>query len=145
MAATVSGGGRGCWSDIGRFSFGARVCQRAEFGRVPGFKTRYGVSQDGQLDVGINGVNVTTPAMPHEFLAYVRDHPDLDESRVEGMAEIMEAVVRNTCAANGRRPAGLQIAEGCSLIGEEQSRWFPKLGQEFKGPIRERNLPHLAF
>jgi hypothetical protein len=31
--------------------------------------------------------------MPHEFLAHIGDHLGLDEARVEGVAEIMEAVV----------------------------------------------------
>jgi len=73
---------------------------------VPGFEAHDGVPQGGQLDVGIERMHISPMAVAHEFFAHVGDHACLDQSRVEGMAQIVETIVRNPGTAERPRPPG---------------------------------------
>ena len=81
--------------------------------------------------MGVDGMNIPTAAVSHEFLAHICDHSGLDQTGVEGVAEIMKPIVGNSCAAKGGRPSGLQTPERRSLIGEEQSP-IVEAGQEIE-------------
>lgn len=85
---------------------------------MPGFEAHDGVPQGGQLDVGIERMHISPMAVAHEFFAHVRDHACLDQARVEGVAQIVEAAVWNSRTPDGCRPGGLDPAQRHSLEGE---------------------------
>ena len=74
---------------------------------MPCLEALYGVAQSGQFDVGVHGMHVTAPAVAHEFLADVGDDADFGKARVEGVAEVVEAVMREPGAAERALPRGL--------------------------------------
>ena len=106
---------------------------------MPGFETRDGVPQRRQLDVGVERVHISPMAMSHEFLAHICDHAKLDQSRVEGMAQIVETVVRNPGTAEGSRPTGLEVFQRDPFVGEERPRRLASCQEHLIDPIGHRD------
>ena len=87
----------------------------------PHFELPDGFALHRKLDVGINGVGVFTARMAHQCLADFLHDSGLHEPRVEGVPKIMETVVADASAADGRPPSGFDNADRLIFEGEDQS------------------------
>ena len=87
--------------------------------RDPFLKFPNGVALHWKLDVGVDGVGLFTAGVAHQRLADFLHHSCLHEPRVECMAKIMEAVVRDARATDGSLPGGFHDADGLPFEREE--------------------------
>ena len=87
---------------------------------MPGLEARNSVPQQWQLDVGVERMHISPMAVSHEFLAHICDHACLDQTRVEGVAQIVKPVVWNPGTAESPCPSGLEVFERAPLVGEER-------------------------
>ena len=70
---------------------------------MPGLETQDRVPEQWQLDVGVERVNVAARTVAHEFLADIGDDASFDQTRVEGVAEVVETAVRNAARRSAAR------------------------------------------
>ncbi len=83
--------------------------------------------------------------MPHERLADFLHHSRLHESRVEGMAEVVEAEVPDSRPADGGLPSGLDQVNGPALIGEEKAFLLSLIDKELVDSLCEWDLAGFSF
>jgi hypothetical protein len=112
---------------------------------MPGLETQDRVPEQWQLDMAVERVNVAARTMAHEFLADIGDDADFDQARVEGVAEVVEAAIRNARPPKRRPPSSLQAPDDVALIGENQAGRLAELAEDSKSPVGERDLPHFAL
>src|SRR5208337_4619859 len=82
--------------------------------------------------------------MTHEGLSYFLHDPGFHQSGVEGVAQIVKAVVANSCPADRRRPRRFDSAQRSAFEEEHESFFLPSRREEFKETGGERDFPRLT-
>ena len=90
-------------------------------------------------------MHVLSRGVPHESFADFLEDAGFHHSGVEGVPEIMEAVVTNSRPANRRLPGRFDLADRLAFEGEDESFVFPFGPKELGEPRRERNLTGFAL
>src|SRR5260370_18072684 len=66
--------------------------------------------------------------------------PQFEQPAGEGMAQVVEADITDSCPADRSLPGGLDLVDRSAFIGEDQTLVFPRLPQEIEEPVRERDF-----
>ena len=95
------------------------------------------------MDIG--GVHILTRGVPHQGFADFLQDAGFHHSAVEGVPEVVEAVVTNPGAADGRHPGRLDLADGLAFEGKNPSFRFLLCPKELEEAPGEGDLAGFAF
>jgi len=95
------------------------------------------------MDVG--GVRALAGAMSHQCFADFLQDAGFHHSAVEGVPEVVEAVVTNPGAANRSSPGRLDFVDGLAFEGKDQTFRLRFRAKDLKEAPGEGNLAGFAF
>lgn len=98
--------------------------QLLSLGGNPYFELADCVALHRQLDMDVGGVHVLAGGVPHQGFADFLQDAGFHHSAVEGVPQVVEAVVTNPGAPDGRLPGRLDLADGLAVEGKDQSFRF---------------------